>query len=243
MRYAQGRRRGSGSFLHPPGFALAVLPARPRPFFFAHQRAESIIRPASPERTAAHRAADLGCSGLHGGAAKRVEAALNFQVLRSGVAHGLVLWFDARLLGDIGFSSGPGGSATIYGHVFLPWLQPVALGEGEHVLVALDASHVAGDYVWRWETQIAPAHGRPAIHFRQSTLEGAIFSPPSLRRRSADYVPQLTREGQAHLWLLSAMNGKLSLAEIAREAAARFPTLFPEWQQAFECAIELAAKF
>src|SRR5579885_146630 len=211
MRYAQGRRRGSGSFLHPPGFALAVLPARPRPFFFAHQRAESIIRPASPERTAAHRAAVLGC--------------------------------DARLLGDIGFSSGPGGSATIYGHVFLPWLQPVALGEGEHVLVALDASHVAGDYVWRWETQIAPAHGRPAIHFRQSTLEGAIFSPPSLRRRSADYVPQLTREGQAHLWLLSAMNGKLSLAEIAREAAARFPTLFPEWQQAFECAIELAAKF
>lgn len=177
------------------------------------------------------------------GAAKRVEAALNFQVLRSGVAHGLVLWFDARLLGDIGFSSGPGGSATIYGHVFLPWLQPVALGEGEHVLVALDASHVAGDYVWRWETQIAPAHGRPAIHFRQSTLEGAIFSPPSLRRRSADYVPQLTQEGQAHLWLLSAMNGKLSLAEIAREAAARFPTLFPEWQQAFECAIELAAKF
>src|SRR5579885_1388974 len=78
MRYAQGRRRGSGSFLHPPGFALAVLPARPRPFFFAHQRAESIIRPASPERTAAHRAADLGCSGLHGGGRETCRSSPEF---------------------------------------------------------------------------------------------------------------------------------------------------------------------
>ena len=87
------------------------------------------------------------------GAGKGACATLDFCALRSGTAHGVVLWFDAKLVGEFGYSSGPEGTSTIYGQVFLPWLEPVRLSEGEHVCVALDASLVGGEYVWRWDTK------------------------------------------------------------------------------------------
>lgn len=177
------------------------------------------------------------------GAASRAAAALRFRASRNGTAHGLCLWFETQLLEDIGFSSGPGGNSTVYGQIFLPWLDPVTVAEGQEIQVELHADLVGGDYIWRWETRISEEGNGVVHHFQQSTLQGAQFSPHWVSRHALDFVPVLTESGQAERWLMQAMDGKASLRDIAEEAAKHFPRLFSGWDEAFRRAAELSGKY
>jgi type I protein arginine methyltransferase len=176
------------------------------------------------------------------GAAPGATSSLSFRTTRAGTAHGLCLWFETQLLGDIGYSSGPGGSATIYGQAFLPWLAPVTVVEGQKIQVELRADLVGQDYVWSWDTKIFVDNETPANHFQQCTFQGANFSPRFLRCRAVDFVPELSGEGQADRWLLQAMDGSSTMQQIAHSAAERFPQLFPAAGDAFRRAAELAEK-
>jgi len=175
-------------------------------------------------------------------ASPRAAAELCFRAKRRGTAHGLCLWFEAQLLGDIGYSSGPGGTATIYEQLFLPWLEAVTLTDEQEIDVRLHADLVGQDYVWRWETCIRASGASSGIHFQQSTFQGASFSPPSLRRRAGDFVPVLSDEGQADRWLLQAMDGRATLQEIAQLAFKHFPQVFSSYDDALHRAGELAEK-
>jgi Arginine methyltransferase oligomerization subdomain/Ribosomal protein L11 methyltransferase (PrmA) len=171
------------------------------------------------------------------------EAHMRFPITRTSRAHGLCIWFETHLYDNIGFSTGPSSEETVYGHVFLPWLAPVDLIEGEEVQVELHADPVGSDYVWRWETRIGARDARPEIHFRQSTFYGANFAPSALKRRAAEFSPALSEEGQAECWILQAMNGTASLQEIALGAATRYPSVFPQPEDALRRAGELAVRY
>jgi len=177
------------------------------------------------------------------GASVRAAARLRFQAKREGTGHGICLWFETQLFEDIGYSSGPDGSATIYRQMFLPWLDAVRITDGQKIEVQLQADLVASDYIWRWETKIYGSSTEVQHHFRQSTFQGAQFSRDSLLRRAVDFVPSLSETGQADRWLLKAMDGKTSLQRIAQVAASRFPTIFPRWEDALHRAAELAERF
>ena len=174
------------------------------------------------------------------GASPRVGAEMEFVVERDGTAHGICVWFDTLLFGNMGFTCAP-GTDTIYGQQFLPWLQPVALQRGEKIHVALHADFVARDYVWRWETRILAGGTRSELHFRQSTFYGEIYEPKSLHRQALDFAPALSESGLADLWLLRRMDGRASLQQIAQLARETFPAVFHSWQQAFERAATLSA--
>lgn len=177
------------------------------------------------------------------GAEVCAAAELNFSIARAGTAHGICLWFETELYDGIGYSSGPGPRKTIYGQVFLPWLEPVLVAEGQAIEVKLHADLIGSDYIWRWETKICGSSGHGARHFRQSTFHGANFTPQSLRRRAADFVPALSEEGRANRWLLQAIDGKTSLQQMAQAAAEKFPHVFPRWEDALRRAAELAEQF
>jgi Arginine methyltransferase oligomerization subdomain/Ribosomal protein L11 methyltransferase (PrmA) len=172
-----------------------------------------------------------------------VSVKLEFRANRNGTAHGICVWFETELYEDIGFSSGPESPVTIYGQLFLPWLEPVVLEEGQEILVTLHANLVGKEYIWRWETEIAGADGGEKVHFRQSTFEGANVSSRTLRRHAVDHVPVLTAEGEAERFLLGAMDGRAALEEIAKRAAERFPEVYSSHEEAFERVSELARKF
>src|SRR5713226_518773 len=176
------------------------------------------------------------------GAQGRVAATLELKARRNSVVHGLVLWFEAVLAEGIGFSGAPGNPETVYGHVFLPWLTPVDMAEGDTVSAELRADRVGGEYIWRWDTRVPESAARPAREFHQSTFLGATFSSAALRRRAAEFVPVLTEAGQAERWLLQAMDGQAPLQEIARSAVQHFPHIFPRWEEAFKRASELSEK-
>jgi type I protein arginine methyltransferase len=177
-----------------------------------------------------------------GDSGPNVSAKLAFRGSRNGAAHGICVWFDTELYADIGFSSGPESPATVYGQLFLPWLEPVAIEEGQEILVTLHANLVGKDYLWRWETEITVGDDDATVHFRQSTLGGLTVSSHTLRRHAVDHVPVLTAEGEAERFLLGAMDGRASLEEIAKKAAARFPEVYSSHEAAFERASELARK-
>ncbi len=177
------------------------------------------------------------------GARPCAAADLSFSVSRAGTAHGVCVWFETELLDGIGYSSGPGAHKTVYGQVFLPWLEAVPVQPGKQIHVSLQASLVGQDYIWRWETKICGDAKDAGRCFRQSTFQGANFTPHSLRRRAADFVPSLSEEGQADRWLLQAIDGKTSLQQMAQAAAEKFPKIFPHWQDALRRAAELAEQF
>lgn len=177
------------------------------------------------------------------GAKSVAQAQLQLPVTRNGTGHGLGIWFQTQLVEGIGYSTEPRSEETVYGHLFLPWLEPVSLNEGEVCSVDLRAHLVGNDYIWRWETSIAPGKDRKEVRFQQSTFYGSLFPPSLLKKRTTDFVPVLNESGLAQRWLFQAMDGKRALEEIAAEAARMFPHVFRRTEDAFNKAAEIAENF
>jgi len=177
------------------------------------------------------------------GATIPAKARLELPITRAAAGHGLGIWFETILMDDIGFSTAPGDVETVYGHVFLPWLEPVSLHEGDVCSIDLRADLVGNDYIWQWETNIPATHGRNEVRFVQSTFYGSLFPPSVLQKRKQDFVPVLNETGQAERWLLQAMDGSRSLENIAAEAARLFPQVFRRTEDAVNLAADLAEKF
>lgn len=176
------------------------------------------------------------------GAEIPAQGTLQFTASRSAEVHGIGLWFETQLVDGIGYSTAPRNGETVYGHLFLPWLEALPLREGDLCSVALRAHLVGNDYVWQWETKLAPSDGRAAVHFRQSSFYGSVFSPSFLKKHSADFVPVLSESGVAERWLLHAMDGQRSLQDIADEAARLFPRVFRRGEDAFNRAADISEK-
>ena len=177
------------------------------------------------------------------GATVPAAARLELPITRAATGHGLGIWFETVLMDDIGFSTTPTDVDTVYGHIFLPWLEPISLREGEICSVNLRAHLVGNDYIWQWETSIPASAERKEIRFVQSTFYGSLFPPSLLQKRKQDFVPVLNETGQAERWLLQAMDGSRTLENIAAEAARLFPQVFRRTEDAMNLAADLAEKY
>jgi hypothetical protein len=177
------------------------------------------------------------------GANARAGSRLEFACKRAGIVHGFAIWFQTQLFGEIGFCTEPGTMDSVYGQVFLPLLRPVEVSAGETVRAGLHADLVGTDYVWRWEFKIGARQDRDAVNYKQSTFQGGGFSPSSLRKRAAEFVPVLSEAGLAERWLLMAMDGKTSLDQVAIRAAEHFPHTFARAEDAFRRAGEISDRY
>jgi protein arginine N-methyltransferase 1 len=178
-------------------------------------------------------------AGAKASAGNRIE----LPITKTAVGHGLGIWFQTQLTADIGFSTQPSVGETVYSHLFLPWLKPVLLKEGEMCSVDLRAHLVGNDYIWQWETDLPATPERSEIRFVQSSFYGSLFPPSLLQKRATGFVPVLDESGQAQRWILQAMDGKRSLEGIATEAARQFPHVFRRVEDAFNRAAEIAEKY
>jgi protein arginine N-methyltransferase 1 len=96
---------------------------------------------------------------------------------REGTLHGVCAWFDATLVGDIGFSTAPTEPERIYGSGFFPLEAPVPVAVGDRIELRLDARLVGASYLWRWRTTVRRDGdaGDVVAAFDQSNLA----APPS----------------------------------------------------------------
>jgi protein arginine N-methyltransferase 1 len=109
-----------------------------------------------------------------------VRAPLDWDITEDGTGHGVMLWFEARMSPGVTLVTGPIGPSLVYGRALVPWPQPVRCERGTRIHVGLRADFVNDDYIWTWETAIAPRTGTP-VHFRQSTLTSALLSKAQLK--------------------------------------------------------------
>jgi type I protein arginine methyltransferase len=131
-----------------------------------------------------------------------VSGTVELEVTRSGLAHGLYIWFDATLLEGIGFSGGPGSPEMVYGCTFFPWPCPTALEKGDVATVEIRANFIGDEYLWRWNTSIQRANGKlpdSPERWQQTTGHHMIRSPKELRKGLPSHRAQLNPHGQLTL--------------------------------------------
>jgi type I protein arginine methyltransferase len=178
-----------------------------------------------------------------------VNAHLRWTVTRSGTGHGLSLGFDRTVADGICISNAPDAPEStrhvVYGTVFLPWLTPVVLAEGDIVTVDLNATLIREDYVWTWNTRVLDRgpSGAEKAAFQQSTFYGMPLSNVALRKKAGGYVPTLTEDGQIVRFVIDAIDGQASVDEIARRVSAEFPGRFPRPCDALSYVADLSRQF
>jgi type I protein arginine methyltransferase len=174
-----------------------------------------------------------------------VEGAITWEVIRPGIAHGLAVWFACDLAPGVGFSNAPGLPELNFHRAYFPWLEPVVLESGDRVSVSLKADLVAGEYLWRWNTVIL-SKSNPSLvkaEFEQSDFLGKPVSPRRFRKLAGDYLPTLNEDGCIDRFILNSMNGKISLGELTRRVAERFPQSFKGGQEALTRIGRLSEKY
>jgi protein arginine N-methyltransferase 1 len=171
-----------------------------------------------------------------------VRGPLDWRASHTGTAHGFAMWFDAEVAENVGYTSGPHGTETVYSTAFFPWPRPVQLAAGDRVAVDLQARLVGDEYVWLWDTRIQSATDG-TVEFRQSTFFAEPLSPARLRGRSHTHRPCLGEDGRIDRMVLERMEGAATLEEIARELAAAFPARFGTWEAALTHAGRLAERY
>lgn len=163
----------------------------------------------------------------------------------NGVAHGLIVWFDAELLDGIGFSNAPDCKkhTKVYGSAFFPLLHPVVVSENDEVRIEISAILVNDEYTWGWNTHIVSCNGITLAEFKQSTFYGTIFSIENLRKRQPGYIPKLNSKGLIEQFIQQQMNGMNSLETIAKKLLNHFPDQLSSFQEAIERVGEASLKY
>lgn len=109
---------------------------------------------------------------------------------------------------------------------FYPWSNPVPLKAGDEIHTI--AAHFAGDgYVWRWRTDIPVGAGLFRARFDQSTLYRRPANTAAAKKAAPDHVAGLSEEGRIQRFILQAMDGQTSNAEVARRLTVEFPAALP----------------
>jgi len=158
--------------------------------------------------------------------------------------NGLQVWFEAEVCDGIGYSTGPDQPEQVYGRLWLPLEEEVTFEAGETARVELDMRLISGAYVSRWSTLVGrPGAPRPRVQMRQSTLGSLLMSPADLVRLSLSYAPTLGGRSEVARYVLERFDGKNTVSNIARQAAAAFPAELRHEQDAIELVRDLAARY
>ena len=118
-----------------------------------------------------------------------VSADLRFPVAKAGLAHGVLVWFDAWLDEEVHFDGGPDSDLVVYGRSFFPFTDPIFLHLQDSVRLALSVRRMGDSYVWRWATHVEDQNGVTKAQFRQTTFNTEAPSPRQLREAAARIDP------------------------------------------------------
>ena len=153
---------------------------------------------------------------------------------RDGIAHGVLLWFDADLTATIGFSNAPSAPAALYGQAFFPFSPPIELRRGERLVIDMHAVLSGDDYAWSWTA--TDDDGRSVRH---STLHGIALHGDALAHRAEHFVPRRSADAEVIHAVLDGVNGRASLGDLAQLLSRRFGSRFPTPESALHYVSQL----
>lgn len=166
-----------------------------------------------------------------------VVADFDLVVEESGVAHGLLLWFDSELADGIGFSNAPGQPRQIYGQTLFPFERAVEVAAGDHVAGEFGARLIDGTYLWTWRTKIGE------LEFHQSSFLAKVLAQDKLRAKAGTFSPPARTTYDVDRYCLSQFDGCRTLQAIAEEAMLKFPDEFRDVSAALNHVTRLAGRY
>lgn len=110
----------------------------------------------------------------------RRRGTCELNALADGVANSVALWFDAELIDDVRYTSGPGDDYTTYGQFNLPLVDPLPVHRGEAITVSVGFNRLDGGDIWRWSVDGACGHREG------SSLDSIPMSPAGSPPREED---------------------------------------------------------
>lgn len=110
-----------------------------------------------------------------------VSAAVEWRFDAAAVIHGIALWFETTLHGDIRASSGPWSPESVHATMVLPLLEPLNVRAGNDLQLSIEAILAAGRYVVTWQAGGGARQSTFASEPRSaaSFLERHLASPPA----------------------------------------------------------------
>ena len=162
---------------------------------------------------------------------------------RGGVVHGIAVWFEGQLFGDVVLSNAPTAPELVYGNAFFPLSEPVPVDAGDEITVRFDVRRVGDDYVWRWGSDVRATGGHVKARFEQSTYFALPIVPGRLAHGDADNAVALNEDGQVERLIVDAMDGRTPNEDIARRLTERFPRRFARLNDALGQVASVAQRF
>lgn len=154
------------------------------------------------------------------------SANLSFELACAGDVHGLLGWFDLRLLEGLVLSNHPQFTATAWQQAFFPISPPLAAAAGDRLQVEL-ATFPWIDVIWKWRVrQLRSADGATSptvVAVRNHDSFGSILcTEESLGRQGDDWQPLLNERGRIDAAILDGCRRGLAAQAIIEELRASF---------------------
>lgn len=206
------------SFTHDRVFGVDLGPTRRRVFSSVHQRTlPPAALMAQPSLARAYDLSRLDGAGFSFASEVRAE--------RDGTLHGLLSWFELEV-GPSWLGTGPLSPPSAWQQNLFPFEQPLSVHVGASIALSLEAAPFGDSLIWRWSAQ---AEGAQAS---ANSLEGTPLRADLLAQGRAEHVPPRRLELEVDAFLLGAIDGRLTVRELAERLKARFPERFPTADEA-----------
>ena len=155
---------------------------------------------------------------------------------RDGTAHGLWMWFDAKITDELCICNGPQSEKTakVYGCGFFPLLVPVVVNQGDMITLNIRADLIEEQYGWCWHTRIQSGDNPQAIKadFEQSTdLQGRLDSAVP-HNQILNFRPARSQAGEIDHFILEKMDGRHTIDQIARQVQEKYSARFKTQKEA-----------
>ena len=169
---------------------------------------------------------------------EHAHAEAEIEISAAGVMHGLSGWFVAELAPGINMTNSPFNKGRITRRAaFLPIEKPVDLRTGDRVKITMGI--IAAQTMLSWTVTVSNSRGDQKARFVHSTLKGMLLVPEELAKTRPDFVPRLSRWGEARRTTVNLIDGKRTVAEIEKELFRIHGDLFPSLAKASEYATEV----
>jgi Ribosomal protein L11 methyltransferase (PrmA) len=168
-------------------------------------------------------------------AATDFDAGVTVTVGRPGVMHGICGWFRCRLTPSIALDNAPPSVSSSWAHAFFPVQNPVGVTPGDEISMQIASSAEAS--IWRWQIEVRRG-GVLRAGYDQTSSSGLPMGPP---RRGVGAGLKTTVRGEVVAWVLDAMDGTRTIAELEIGVRERFGARFIDPEDVVQIVRETAA--
>lgn len=163
---------------------------------------------------------------LDASAAPELDASVCATVTKAGVLHGICGWFRSRLSPGVEIHNEPPAARSSWAHAFFAVQDPVSVLPGDEVTIAMQTTQ--DSTVWRWRIDVHRAGA--AIASYDQTSSGGFPAAPTAP------APATSLRGEVVAWVLAAMDGTRSAAQLEAGALERFGSRFAQPAEAVRIA-------